>query len=267
MKLSIITEDSDIQYDNPAGNFTFRDKKYSYWGNPIGRNKTLEYSVGKFNRYVKLGVKADELIETFKKNIEKDPKSLSGRCSYASLIMMLYGIRVGNEDSAAGYESGLEDNKGEIVQTYGTTTLLNKHITIKDNLLNLRFLGKTQVNQDINIDDKFIVRYAKVYYNSSDEESKWLGIDYESLFKFIKREVGDGFIPKDLRTFCANVTAWDTIQSYLDQPKIDTKTEANQEIKEVVEAVSTRLGNTPSIAKRNYIDGRMLDWFKASRLK
>jgi DNA topoisomerase IB len=87
------------------------------------------------------------------------------------------------------------------------------------------------------------------------------------LFHFVRTELGEGFAPKDLRTFCANVTAWKHIQSYLDKPKKTKKSEAKKEIKAVVEATAKRLGNTPGIAKRNYIDGRMLDWFLAQRFE
>lgn len=219
--------------------------------------------MGKFNRYAKIGAIADELTEKFKNNIAADK---DGRCSFACLIMMRYGIRIGNEDSAMGYTSGLEDNEGEVVQTFGTTTLQNKHVKIIDNKLVLDFLGKTQVEQHINIDDEFVINCAKKYYDPSRPDDKWLGIDYDMLFKFVKSEVGDAFIPKDFRTFCANVTGWKKIESFLDRPKCQTKTEANDEIKIIVETVAAQLGNTPSISKRNYIDSRMLDWFKSNRL-
>ena len=64
-----------------------------------------------------------------------------------------------------------------------------------------------------------------------------------------------------------NVTAWKTIKSYLQRPKRKTKSEANAEIKMVVESVASKLGNNPSISKRSYVDSRMLDWFKGERLE
>jgi len=267
MKISIITETTgDLEYTEPEGYFSYEDNEYPYWGNPAGRSKTIEYEVGKFNRYAKMGAMADELINRLKDNVRNDWKGLNGRCSFASLVMMKYGIRIGNEDSAMGYESGLEETEGEFVQTYGTTTLLNKHIKVDESGIVLDFLGKTQVKQHITIDDPFVVEYAKRYADPNLPENKWLGIDYDMLFKFVKNEVGDTFVPKDFRTFCANVTGWTTIKSFLGKPKKKTRTEANDEIKIVVESVAGKLGNTPGISKRNYIDSRMLDWFKNERL-
>lgn len=268
MKISIITETTgDLEFNEPEGYFSYEDNKYPYWGNPRGRAKTIEYDVGKFNRYVKIGMIADELVGQFRELVNSDWKSSDGRCAFACLIMMKYGIRIGNEDSATGYESGKEENEGEFVQTYGTTTLLNKHVVVGENNIKLNFLGKTQVEQNVTIDDSFVVEYAKRYDDPNLPEDKWLGIDYDVLFKFVKSKVGDSFIPKDFRTFCANVTGWKTIKSFLGKPKQEKKSEANEEIKIVVESVANQLGNTPGITKRNYLDSRMLDWFKNERLK
>ena len=263
--MNLIAEEIDLEYSEPKGHFFYEGNKYPYWGNPNGRAKTIEYDVGKFNRYAKIGMISDAIANKFRTTIQNDWKSANGRCSFACLVMMKYGIRIGNEDSATGYESGMEETEGEIVQTYGTTTLLNKHVSVGENDITLDFLGKTQVEQNINIDDPFIVKYAKIYDDSRLPENKWLGIDYDILFKFVKQEVGDSFIPKDFRTFCANVTGWTTIKSVLGSPQKDTKTEINGEIKDVVESVANKLGNTPGISKRSYIDNRMLDWFEGQR--
>ena len=268
MKISIITETTgDLEANESTGSFIYQGNEYPYWGSPLGRSKTEDYSVGKFNRYAKIGTRADDLINEFRNKLVNNSNLNDGKCSFASLIMMKYGVRIGNEDSATGYESGLEDNAGEIVQTYGTTTLLNKHITIENDNLKLDFLGKTQVQQNIEIDDPFIIKYAKHYYDPTKPEEKWIGIDYDILFKFVKNNIGDIFIPKDFRTFCANITGWKAIKTFLDKPKVETKTEANNEVKLITEVVANQLGNTPSISKRNYIDHRMLDWFKSERLK
>jgi len=267
MKISIITETTgDLEHNEPQGYFEFEGVEYPYWGNPNGKMKTIDYDVGKFNRYAKMGIMADDLVENFTMLIKEDYTSVNARCAFACLVMMEYGIRIGNEDSATGYESGKEENEGEFVQTYGTTTLLNKHVFVDKSTIKLNFLGKTQVEQDIFIEDDFVVKYAKLYDDANKPEEKWLGIDYSLLFDFVKDQVGSAFVPKDFRTFCANVSCWKEIKKYLSKAKRSTKTEVNEEIKSIIERVANQLGNTPGIAKRNYVDGSMLDWFKNERL-
>lgn len=248
-----------------SGFFSFSGEEFPYWGSPQGRTSTVNYNNGKFNRYAKLGEMADELINDFVVQIKTDPDSVEARCSYAALIMMLYGIRIGNEDSAEGYESGLEKNKGEMVQTFGTTTLQNRHIEFSDSEMRLDFLGKEQVSHSFVISKPFLVAVGKHYHDSGAPNDPWLGIDYGTLFKFVKLNVGSRFVPKDFRTFCGNITGWRAMQAYLKRPTCDKVSDAKKELKEIVLTVAARLGNTPNIAKRNYLDGRMLDWFVSQR--
>lgn len=259
--------EDEIEFIEPMGFFTYAGYDYPFWGNVAGRTKTADYEKGKFNRYAKLGNMADQIVQKLIQKVRNDTSSLDGRCAYASLLMMKYGVRIGNEDSAEGYVSGMKQNKGEMVQTFGTTTLQNNHISFVNNQIRLHFLGKEQVEHHMTVSEPFFIKYGKTYFESSLPHEKWLGIDYDLLFHFVRTELGEGFAPKDLRTFCANVTAWKHIQSYLDKPKKTKKSEAKKEIKAVVEATAKRLGNTPGIAKRNYIDGRMLDWFLAQRFE
>lgn len=265
MKLSLLFETPDVE--RPFGSFTYLNNEYLYWGNPRGRNRTMEYDKGKFNRYAKLGMHADEVMERLHDVITSDHNSSDGRCAYACLLMMLHGVRIGNEGSAEGYVSGLEKTKGETVHTYGTTTLLNEHVSFEDDVMILDFLGKEQVEHNIRVSDPFLVKYGKLHHQPTWPNEKWLRIDYDLLFKFIKRHVGKQFIPKDLRTFCANVTAWDYAKKRLDQPKVETRTEAKAEVREMVERTAKKLGNTVGVSRRSYLDSRMLDWFVDKRLK
>jgi DNA topoisomerase-1 len=210
---------------------------------------------------------AEELEKEFSKTIRSNPGSLEARCSYACLTMMRYGIRVGNEGSAEGYVSGMKKSKGEVVHTYGLTTLLNKHVMFGSKVMLLDFLGKEQVKHKIKVREPFLIDIGRQYWNRSNPEGKWLNIEYEQLFEFVHNNIGKAFVPKDFRTFCANTAGWRVISRFLGQPKREKKSDANKEIATVVWCVSRRLGNTPGIAKKNYLDHRMIDWFKAQRIK
>lgn len=251
----------------PAEGFTFLEHEYNTWGSSTGRAKTDDYDKGKFNRYAKLGKVSDSVTNDLIAKVNKDPESVDGKCAYASLLMMLYGVRIGNEGSAEGYASGLDKNKGEIVKTYGTTTLLHDHIEFKNNTMLLAFLGKEQVQHNIEISEPFLVKLGKLYWNKSKPSNKWIGIEYETLFKFVKKKIGKSFIPKDLRTFCANITGWNQIKQYMEKPKSSSKKDINKEVAEIVETVAERLGNTPSVARSRYLDSRMLNWYKSQRLE
>lgn len=259
MQIKMILTEDKISTE-PSGYFEYNGESYPYWGNPSGRNSTKDYEIGKFNRYAKLGLAADELLSYFKDLIHSNNISINARCAYACMLMMEHGVRVGNEDSAAGYISGQEDNKGEIVKTYGVTTLLNKHITPGKKMLKLNFLGKKQVEQFIILRNKFLVDVGSIYYDNRNPNNKWLNIDYDMLFGFVKDDVGN-FVPKDFRTFCANVIAWKEFKKRMGGKKFEKISEARKKASEAIEDTAEYLGNTPQVARSNYVDNRMIDWF------
>lgn len=253
---------ADEVADEPNFWFKFDGHKFPAWSSPKGRMHTAEYELAKFNRYAKIGDRADEIKTDIKQQVKTDPKSIDGRCGYACLLMMDHGIRTGNETSAEGYTSGLDDNKGELVKTYGITTLLNDHVQIKNGVLSLHFLGKTQVEHKIDIVDRFTAMYGKYYLTRKNNRDTWLGIRYYDLYKYVQKLLGKGFIPKDFRTFRGNVTAWNYIKRIVKKTKVETATEANDIIKKMVEATAEVLGNTVGVAKSSYLDHRMIDWIK-----
>ncbi len=257
--------ETEEEYSEPVDHFTYYGEEYPVWSTFTSSSRPENYEKGKFNRYAKLGQMAQDLEQQFQILISNSPNTKEARCAYACLLMMRYGIRIGNEGSAEGYVSAMKHNPGEIVQTYGMTTLQKDHVSFKNGVMLLNFLGKEQVSHSIIIKDRFLIKMGRYYH--SNAENAWLRIGYSELFRFVRDQVGVAFIPKDFRTFCANTKAWRSIKKILAEPKREKKSEANKDVKRLVEIVAKRLGNTPGVAKRAYLDSRMVDWFKAQRLE
>jgi DNA topoisomerase IB len=182
----------------------------------------------------------------------KDTCSKDYSCAASLLIIMKTGMRVGNEDSAEGYYSGLTygDTAGELVHTYGLTTVLARHVRFKGNFAYFSFVGKKQV-RNVFVLPKDLSSYVKEIKEC--KKPTLFGItDYE-LTKFVKDKVGDQFTTKDFRTMRANIYAWEAIKKYKSK-KFETKKEAKEVINEVADFVSQRLNNTPGVVKKSYIN-------------
>ncbi|MFA5248825.1 MAG: hypothetical protein WC415_06480 [Patescibacteria group bacterium] len=257
-----------INIIEPVSFFSYQGKEYPVFSSFGGHYKPGDAVVGKQNRFAKLGKMADKTVKELKENIKLDPLSLNGRLSFACLLMMLTGIRIGNESSAEGYVSNLANNAGETVQTFGVTTLKPEHVQVSEDTLQLNFLGKKQVAQNIKVIDPVLVDVGKLYLNdkvdpfaaSQTTADTWIGIDIKDLTTFIKQNFGEQMIPKDLRTFRANTLFIDLIRDKIDATKVDKKT-AKEELKIAIEGVAKGLGNTPSVTKSAYLDSRALDWY------
>ena len=256
----------------PISFFSYQDMKYPVFSSFEGHFKPEDSAAGKQNRFAKLGKMADTVIARLRRDVEDDPLSMEGRLAFACLLMLLTGIRVGNESSAEGYTSNLEGNIGEVVQTFGVTTLKPEHIQVEGNALKLDFLGKKQVEQSIKVTDPLLVETGKLYLNdkvdpfaaSETKTDTWIGVELKDLVSYIKRVFGEQMIPKDLRTFRANTLFFDLIRDNLTLSKIDPAG-AKEELKTAIAGVAEGLGNTPAVTKSAYLDSRMLDWYLSQR--
>jgi DNA topoisomerase IB len=178
-------------------------------------------------------------------------------------MMIESGIRVGNEDSADGYVSKAKKTEGQVLKTYGLTTLLHEHISFpKPGTMLLSFIGKKSVQHDISIVDPVLVKVGRQFYDLN--QARWLSLPNgteivdKDVNNFIRKSISSGFTAKDFRAFKANIEAARFSLRILDSPAQSKKKEINEEIKQIVLEVSKILGNGPGIARRSYINPQIL---------
>jgi DNA topoisomerase IB len=218
----------------------------------------------KFNRMARLAKNMDSLI-TKLQNILITSKDIKIKQSAFGLLMMIEtGIRVGNEDSAKGYICNLKGNalSGQKIQTYGLTSLLKEHLHFTpDNRLRINFLGKKAVEQNIEIKNPELIKWAKYFYDKSNKKSKkWLSINEKDLRQFVKDNIGKPYKVKDFRTLRANLTAGSKISDLQQKPLPEKKKQMTAEIKEITESTAVVLGNTPGICRTAYINPEIINW-------
>lgn len=215
------------------------NKDVMLFGNPNGSYNN------KFNRAVKIACMYEQLKGKLDSFMETGSVTYRTRCALAVKLMMMTGIRVGNEDSAEGYVSKRKDALGRTIQTYGLTTLRRRHLLFRGGACYVNFMGKREVKQALKITDKKLVGQLKKVADESDDTL--LGITDYDVRKFIRKSVGRRFTPKDFRTFFANVTAWECAERLLRETPPQTRREFKEEIKEVAMYVRTQLHISYSI--------------------
>ena len=161
-------------------------------------------------------------------------------------------IRVGNTDYARANKS------------YGLTTLRDRHVDVNGTELKFRFKGKSGKEWRLSLKDR---RIAKVVKASQD-------LPGQHLFQYVdengeRREVGSGDVnlylrevsgaditAKDFRTWGGTVLAALALAEY---EKVDSKAAARKNVRAAIEAVASRLGNTPTICRKCYIHPEIFD--------
>lgn len=181
---------------------------------------------------------------------EDETKSLA---ALAVKLMMYTGIRIGNEASAQGIVSKVTK---KVEKTQGLITLDKQHIELKGDSVVFDFVGKKRVPQIISITNPELRKQVMNAHHASTD--RLIPLTYHQVNMYIRKNIGKQYSPKDFRGLRANLEAVKKIAEISRRPKPETKTQANEEIKEVAEHVANVLGNTLGVAKRSYIDSNII---------
>jgi len=165
-------------------------------------------------------------------------------------------IRVGSEEYARDNDS------------YGLTTMLDQHATVRGDAIRFRFRGKSGIEHSVTVRDK---RLAKIVRNCQDipghelfsyldENGESAAIDSQDVNAYLKDIGEDDFTAKDFRTWQATMAC----ALELGGVRAATQKDAKAAVVEAIRSVAKRLGNTPAVCKKSYIFPAIIDEFLAN---
>ena len=168
-------------------------------------------------------------------------------------------VRVGNEEYARTNKS------------FGLTTLRNRHVSVTGDTLHLEFRGKSGIFHHVTVSDPALARIVRRCADIPGQELfQWIDsqggrhrIDSNDVNEYLREASGGPFTAKDFRTWYATVEALATLRKL---PAGGNKGEVQRQIKKVIAAVATRLGNTPTICRKCYIHPEVLLAYAQGRL-
>lgn len=154
--------------------------------------------------------------------------------------------------------------------SYGATTLRDRHAKIKGDTLELAYRGKSGVQRKIVLTDRRLARIVRkcrdlpgqrlFQYLEGDEIKHITSNDVND---YIHEVSGGPFSAKDYRTWAATLGAA-MLLCAIEYP--GSERGCKRCIKQMLDAVSTKLGHTPAVCRSSYIHPRVLDDFNANRL-
>jgi DNA topoisomerase I len=170
-------------------------------------------------------------------------------------ILDATAIRVGNEEYVAANNS------------FGLTTLRNRHLEYKNGHVILRFRGKSGVRQELVVKNKSAIRLLKQakklsgtrVFQYQDDEGKLRPISSTDVNDFLHELTSDTFTAKDFRTWAASSLVAGLLAS---QEVPDTETGRKRVVRTVVKEAAALLGNTLATSRKYYIHPAILDSFE-----
>ncbi|MEC5189999.1 MULTISPECIES: DNA topoisomerase IB [unclassified Arthrobacter] len=152
--------------------------------------------------------------------------------------------------------------------SHGLATLLCAHVKVHKDELRLSFpakSGKTWESRMHDADLAAVVRQLKRRGGNArllayKEGRHWHPVSSSEINQYVKERTGQDFTAKDFRTLRGTVAAAASLARSGPQPKVSTRKRA---VSRAMVDASEVLGNTPSIARKSYVDPRLLDHFAA----
>jgi DNA topoisomerase I len=155
-------------------------------------------------------------------------------------------IRVGSDEYA-------RDNN-----SYGLTTLRGRHVEVSGTTLRFNFKGKSGKIWNLSLRDR---RIAKVVRNCQDlpgqdlfqyidDEGQTRDVTSADVNAYLREVSEEDITAKDFRTWHGTVLAAMALQEF---EKFDSQAGAKRNVRDAIQAVAARLGNTPTICRKCYI--------------
>jgi DNA topoisomerase-1 len=219
----------------------------------------------KFDRLTLFGERLPGLREAMAEHLDQDELS---RDRVAALAL----FRVGSERHAR--RSG----------TYGVTTLLRRHVSVRGRRIKLSFPGKNSKRIRTTLVDAELasaIRGLLAVKGRRLFKYEWEGdlcnLTSRRLNEYVKRHLGEEFTAKDFRTWGGTLLAGIYFAEHAREHGFpESEREQQQSVTSVMRRVAKRLENTPAVTRASYVspavveqylDRRTIDDFRPRHLR
>jgi DNA topoisomerase I len=168
-------------------------------------------------------------------------------------------IRVGNGDYAKQNNS------------YGLTTLKNRHVLIEGNEVRFRFTGKSGKQWSLRVKDRRVAKIIRACQELPgqeliqyvDDAGNCQDVTSTDVNEYLQEITGRDITAKDFRTWAGTVLA---AMALNELESFDSAAQAKRNLRTAIEKVSARLGNTPTICRKCYVHPEVLNSYMDGNL-
>lgn len=213
----------------------------------------------KFDKLVDFGLKLPKIRSRVSYDLTGKKPDMKRVLATVVWLLEHTFIRVGNEEYAKENDS------------FGLTTLRDKHVKMHGNNIKFEFKGKSGVMHSVNVDNPKIAKTLKMcielpgyeLFKYIDEKGERHVIDSGLVNQYLSDTTGEDISAKDFRTWGGTVLSAQTFHKLGDfQDEQDLKTK----IVETVKLVADHLRNTVAVCRSYYIHPTVFKTYREKRL-
>jgi DNA topoisomerase I len=168
-------------------------------------------------------------------------------------------IRIGNEEYV------------RTNQSFGLTTMRNRHVDVSGNRLKFQFRGKSGKYHSITLTDPRVARVIKrcqdlpgqELFQYIDEAGESQTINSSDVNQYLREISGQDFTAKDFRTWAGTVLAACALTEF---EEYESEAQAKKNIAAAIQTVAEQLGNTPAVCRKCYVHPAVLEAYLQGEL-
>jgi DNA topoisomerase IB len=212
----------------------------------------------KFDRVLEFGRALGTARERVLADLRRDGMPRERACAVAVRLLDLGYFRIGNDVYLDAHGS------------FGLTTLQRQHVRRVQDRLVFAFTGKSGVDHRIEIDDAMVDEALQVMRRRRGGEQLlayregrvWKAMLPQLVNEYVREVTGVDATAKDFRTWHATVLA---AAALAEAPEARSATARKRVVSATMREVSEFLGNTPALARRSYVDPRVVSAYEEGR--
>ncbi len=156
----------------------------------------------------------------------------------------------------------------EANNSYGLATVRKEHVTMEGGSVIFDYTAKSGQERYVALADDLVLASVRDLLRrrgggsellAYKDGTRWRDVSSTDINAYIKAKVGDDVSAKDFRTWHGTVIAAVALAGANEQAR--TVAARKRSVSTAMKQVSAYLGNTPSVARKSYVDPRVIDLF------
>jgi DNA topoisomerase I len=233
------------------------------WQYLYHENHTKLQELRKFERISKFALALPKMRATIRRHLRQPGLGRERVLAAVLRILSTCYMRPGSEVYASEHGS------------YGIATLRRKHVTVKGDLIEFDFPGKSGVRQQRQLRDRQVARVIRAtlklpgfnVFKFQNESGDVVSVTRQHINDYIKEVMGESFSAKDFRTWAGTLVCACALARNGDEMAVPASvTGIKRKIVAAIKETAEVLGNTPAVCRSSYVCPEILQSFEKGRI-
>ena len=231
------------------------------WQYRYHENHTRAQELKKFKRLIKFAEAIPQLRATVAQHLRQP--GLGRERVLASIVRVISTCFMRPGSKVYATENG----------SYGVATLRPRHVSVRKDVVEFDFPGKSGVRQQRELKDHQVAKVVrsllkqpgKEVFKYQNGDGKFVNVTNLHINEYIKETMGEKFSAKDFRTWAGTIICACAL-ARIGTEKEEALAQRKRKLVAAIKETAEMLGNTPAVCRSSYICPAVIDSFQRGNI-